>query len=199
MSEDTQTSVATETSTDAPDADDIPKAWYVINAYAGLEKKVAKALQEKIDLSPHSAYFGELLIPAEEVVELRGGQKRRSERKFFPGYILIHMHMNDDTWQVVNSTPRVKGFVGGKLNRPVPISDAEAQLILNRVEQSSDAATPKTTFGAGELVRVIDGPFVDFNGIVEEVNYEKNRLVVSVTIFGRSTPVELDFSQVEKG
>lgn len=176
-----------------------PKSWYVVNAYSGHEKKVAQAIEERIELSQYKNHFGEVVVPSEEVVEMRGGQKRRSERKFFPGYIFVHMAMNEHTWQVIKSTPRVIGFIGGTINNPVPISDEEAQLILDRVREGNDKDTPKTLFGAGELVRVIDGPFVDFNGIVEEVNYEKSRLVVSVTIFGRSTPVELDFSQVEKG
>ncbi len=177
----------------------IQKSWYVVNAYSGYEKKVAEVLRERIELSEHKDSFGDVLVPAEEVVEMKAGQKRKSERKFFPGYILVQMEMNEDTWQIVNSTPRIKGFIGGKKGKPLPISDREANLILDRIEQGNDKATPKTLFGPGELVRVIEGPFVDFNGIVEEVNYEKNRLVVSVTIFGRSTPVELDFSQVEKG
>lgn len=175
------------------------KSWYVVNAYSGHEKKVAEAIEERIELSQYKDHFGEVVVPSEEVVEMRGGQKRRSERKFFPGYIFVHMAMNEHTWHVVKSTPRVIGFIGGTINNPVPISDEEAQLILDRVREGDSKDTPKTLFGAGELVRVIDGPFVDFNGIVEEVNYEKSRLVVSVTIFGRSTPVELDFSQVEKG
>ena len=184
------------------------KRWYIVSAYSGYEKKVAHAIEERIELHNHQDDFGEVLVPSEEVVEMRAGQKRRSERKFFPGYILIHMNMNNDTFNLVKQTPRVKGFVGdnprggtmGDEKKKVPsISDKEAQLILDRVKEGNDKDTPKTMFRAGELVRVIDGPFVDFNGIVEEVNYEKSRLVVSVTIFGRSTPVELDFSQVEKG
>ena len=176
-----------------------PYRWYVINAYSGYEKKVATMLQETIDRSDHKNCFGEVLVPAEEVVEMKAGQKRRSERKFFPGYILVQMEMNDTTWQIVNSIPRIKGFIGGKKGKPIPISQEEADLILDRIQQGNDSTTPQALFGAGEIVRVIDGPFVDFNGIVEEVNYEKSRLVVSVTIFGRSTPVELDFVQVEKG
>ena len=183
----------------ATDSRDRTKSWYVVNAYSGYEKKVAEVLRERIELSQHKDSFGEVLVPSEEVVEMRAGQKRRSERKFFPGYILVQMMMNEDTWQIVNSTPRIKGFVGGKFGSPTPISDVEADFILDRIEQGNDEATPKMLFGVGELVRIIDGPFVDFNGIVEEINYEKSRLVVSVTIFGRSTPVELDFSQVEKG
>lgn len=187
-----------ESSTDQAVVDE-SKSWYVVSAYAGYEKKIAEAIRERIELSDQGSKFGEVLVPAEEVLELRAGQKRRSERKFFPGYILIHMEMDTDTWQLVKQTPRVKGFVGGTMRSPVPISDAEADLILDRVQQSNQTVAPKVVYSSGELVRVIDGPFNDFNGVVEEVNYEKSRLVVAVTIFGRSTPVELDFSQVEKG
>lgn len=140
-----------------------------------------------------------MLVPTEEVVEMRAGQKRRSQRKFFPGYVLVEMDLNDDTWHLVKETPRVMGFIGGTADQPAPLSDAEASAILDRVELGTDRAMPKIVFEPGELVRVVDGPFNDFNGVVEEVNYEKSRLVVAVTIFGRSTPVELDFSQVEKG
>ena len=141
--------------------------------------------------------FGDILVPTEEVVEMRGGQKRKSERKFFPGYVLVQMELDDDTWHLVKETPRVMGFIGGKADKPAPITDAEADAILQRV-QSADKPKPKTIFEPGEMVRVIDGPFNDFNGVVEEVNYEKSRLRVAVLIFGRSTPVELEFSQVEK-
>ena len=141
--------------------------------------------------------FGEVLVPTEEVVEMRGGQKRRSERKFFPGYVLVQMELGDDTWHLVKETPRVMGFIGGKADKPAPITEAEANTILQRVE-SGDAPKPKTLFEPGEMVRVVDGPFNDFNGVVEEVNYEKSKLHVAVLIFGRSTPVELDFGQVEK-
>jgi transcriptional antiterminator NusG len=140
-----------------------------------------------------------VLVPTEEVVEMRAGQKRRSQRKFFPGYVLVEMDLNDDTWHLVKETPRVMGFIGGTADQPAPLSDTEANAILDRVELGTDRAMPKIVFEPGELVRVVDGPFNDFNGVVEEVNYEKSRLVVAVTIFGRSTPVELDFSQVEKG
>lgn len=173
--------------------------WYVVHAYSGFEKAVARSLKERIDLSPLKEHFEEVLVPTEEVVEMRAGQKRRSERKFFPGYVLVHMDLNNDTWHLVKETPRVMGFIGGRADEPAPLSDAEAQAILARVQEGSEKATPKTMFEPGELVRVIDGPFNDFNGVVEEVNYEKSRMVVAVTIFGRSTPVELDFSQVEKG
>jgi transcriptional antiterminator NusG len=175
------------------------KRWYVVHAYSGFEKAVMRALQERVELSGLQDQFGEVLVPAEEVVEMRAGQKRRSERKFFPGYVLVEMELNDDTWHLVKDTPRVMGFIGGKADKPAPLTDAEANAILERVEEGGEKPTPKTLFEPGELVRVIDGPFNDFNGVVEEVNYEKSRLRVAVTIFGRSTPVELDFGQVEKG
>jgi transcriptional antiterminator NusG len=175
------------------------KRWYVVHAYSGFEKQVMRALRERITLSGLDDQFGEVLVPTEEVVEMRAGQKRRSERKFFPGYVLVEMELNDDTWHLVKDTPRVMGFIGGKADKPAPLSEAEARQILDRVEEGGEKPTPKTLFEPGELVRVIDGPFNDFNGVVEEVNYEKSRLRVAVTIFGRSTPVELDFDQVEKG
>ena len=175
------------------------KRWYVVHAYSGYEKQVMKALQERISLSGLEEKFGEILVPSEEVVEMRAGKKRRSERKFFPGYVLVEMDLDDDSWHLVKETPRVMGFIGGKADEPAPISDSEAEAILRRVQVGTENVTPKTIFEPGELVRVIDGPFNDFNGVVEEVNYEKNRLHVAVTIFGRSTPVELDFGQVEKG
>tara|TARA_A100001037_G_scaffold55918_1_gene48115 strand:+ start:572 stop:1126 length:555 start_codon:yes stop_codon:yes gene_type:complete len=178
---------------------EVSKKWYVVHAYSGFEKNVARSLAERVELSTLGEYFGEILVPTEEVVEMRAGQKRRSERKFFPGYVLVHMELTDDTWHLVKETPRVMGFIGGKADQPAPLTDAEANAILDRVAQGSEKATPKTTFEPGEIVRVIDGPFNDFNGVVEEVNYEKSRLQVAVTIFGRSTPVELDFGQVEKG
>ena len=175
------------------------KKWYVVHAYSGFEKNVARTLQERVELSNFKEFFGEILVPTEEVVEMRAGQKRRSERKFFPGYVLVQMELNDDTWHLVKETPRVMGFIGGKADQPAPLTDAEANAILDRVAAGSEKATPKTVFEPGEIVRVIDGPFNDFSGVVEEVNYEKNRLHVAVTILGRSTPVELDFDQVEKG
>ena len=175
------------------------KKWYVVHAYSGFEKNVARALKERVALSEFGDLFGEILVPTEEVVEMRAGQKRRSERKFFPGYVLVEMELNDDTWHLVKETPRVMGFIGGKADQPAPLTEREAAAILDRVAAGSEKATPKTVFEPGEIVRVIDGPFNDFNGVVEEVNYEKSRLQVAVTIFGRSTPVELDFGQVEKG
>lgn len=173
------------------------KRWYVVHAYSGFEKKVASSLKERIELHGMQEKFGDVLVPTEEVVEMRAGQKRKSERKFFPGYVLVQMELDDDTWHLVKETPRVMGFIGGKADKPAPITDAEADAILQRV-QSGDKPRPKTIFEPGEMVRVIDGPFNDFNGVVEEVNYEKSRLQVAVLIFGRSTPVELEFSQVEK-
>ena len=173
--------------------------WYVVHAYSGFEKQVMRALHERIELNGLQDKFGEILVPAEEVVEMRAGKKRISERKFFPGYVLVEMDLDDVSWHMVKETPKVLGFIGGKADQPAPITDAEAATILQRVQAGSEQATPKTVFEPGELVRVIDGPFNDFNGVVEEVNYEKNRLHVAVTIFGRSTPVELDFGQVEKG
>ncbi|MFT6436898.1 MAG: transcriptional antiterminator NusG [Candidatus Azotimanducaceae bacterium] len=173
--------------------------WYVVHAYSGFEKQVMRSLHERIELSGLQEKFGEILVPAEEVVEMRAGKKRRSERKFFPGYVLVEMDLDDVSWHLVKETPKVLGFIGGKADQPAPITEAEAATILQRVQAGSEQATPKTVFEPGELVRVIDGPFNDFNGVVEEVNYEKNRLHVAVTIFGRSTPVELDFGQVEKG
>ncbi|EAW29680.1 transcription antitermination protein NusG [marine gamma proteobacterium HTCC2143] len=173
------------------------KRWYVVHAYSGYEKKVANMLKERIELHKMQEKFGDVLVPTEEVVEMRGGQKRRSERKFFPGYVLVEMELGDDTWHLVKETPRVLGFIGGKADKPAPITEAEANTILQRVE-SGEAPKPKTLFEPGEMVRVVDGPFNDFNGVVEEVNYEKSKLHVAVLIFGRSTPVELDFGQVEK-
>jgi transcriptional antiterminator NusG len=174
------------------------KHWYVVHAYSGYEKKVAGALRERVELAGLQEDFGEILVPTEEVVEIRGGQKRKSERKFFPGYVLVQMELTDDTWHLVKETPRVMGFIGGKADNPAPITDREADVILARMQASEEAPRPKTMFEPGELVRVIDGPFNDFNASVEEVNYEKSKLKVAVTIFGRSTPVELDFIQVEK-
>ena len=174
------------------------KRWYVVHAYSGYEKKVAATLLERVKLAKMEDRFGEILVPTEEVVEMRAGQKRKSERKFFPGYVLVEMELDDQTWHLVKETPRVLGFIGGKADKPSPITEREANAILQRVEEGVDKPRPKTLFEAGEMVRVIDGPFNDFNGVVEEVDYDKSRLKVAVLIFGRSTPVELDFTQVEK-
>ncbi|MEZ5510284.1 MAG: transcription termination/antitermination protein NusG [Gammaproteobacteria bacterium] len=175
------------------------KRWYVVHAYSGFEKHVKRSLQERVKRAGMEDQFGEILVPTEEVVEMRGGQKRKSERKFFPGYVLVQMEMNDSTWHLVKECPKVMGFIGGTADKPAPISDREAAAILQRVEDGVEKPKPKTLFEPGEVVRVTDGPFADFNGVVEEVNYEKSRLQVAVLIFGRSTPVELEFSQVEKG
>jgi transcriptional antiterminator NusG len=174
------------------------KRWYVVHAYSGHEKKVASSLRERVARAGMEGFFGDILVPTEEVVEMRGGQKRKSERKFFPGYVLVQMELNDETWHLVKETPRVMGFIGGKADNPAPITDREAAAILQQVQDSEEKPRPKTMFEPGELVRVIEGPFNDFNATVEEVNYDKSRLRVAVMIFGRSTPVELEFNQVEK-
>jgi len=174
------------------------KRWYVLHAYSGFEHQVKRSLEDRIRHGGMEDLFGEILVPTEEVVEMRGGQKRRSERKFFPGYVLVQMELNDDTWHLVKSVPKIMGFIGGSSDRPSPISDREAEQILNRVQEGAEKPKPKILFEPGEMVRVTDGPFTDFNGVVEEVNYEKSRLRVAVLIFGRSTPVELEFGQVEK-
>jgi len=174
------------------------KRWYVVHAYSGFEKQVQRSLKERIERSGIEELFGEILVPTEEVVEMKKGVKRRSERKFFPGYVLVEMEMNEDSWHLVKDVPKVMGFIGGKQDKPAPISQKEADMILNRVAEGVDKPKPKVLFEPGEMVRVIDGPFNDFNGTVEEINYDKSRLRVAVSIFGRSTPVELDFQQVEK-
>ncbi len=173
--------------------------WYVVHAYSGFENQVVRSLKERIKLYHMEDKFGEVLVPTEEVVEMRAGQKRKSERKFFPGYVLVQMEMDDNTWHLVKDVPKVMGFIGGTSNRPAPITDKEADKILQRVQEGVEKPRPKVLFEPGEVVRVTEGPFADFNGVVEEVNYEKSRLRVAVLIFGRSTPVELEFGQVEKG
>lgn len=175
------------------------KRWYVVHAYSGFEHQVKRSLQERVKRMDMEDQFGDILVPTEEVVEMREGQKRKSDRKFFPGYVLVQMEMNDDTWHLVKDVPKVMGFIGGTSDRPAPISDREADAILQRVQEGVDKPRPKILFEPGEVVRIIDGPFNDFNGVVEEVDYEKSRLRVAVLIFGRSTPVELEFHQVEKG
>ena len=174
------------------------KRWYVVHAYSGFEKSVQRALDERIQRQGMQDFFGRVLVPVEEVVELKLGQKSISERKFFPGYVLVEMEMNDESWHLVKSTPKVTGFVGGTANKPAPISEKEVEKIMQQMQDGVDKPRPKVLFEVGEVVRVKEGPFTDFNGSVEEVNYEKNRLRVSVMIFGRSTPVELEFAQVEK-
>ena len=175
------------------------KRWYVVHAYSGYEKHVMRSLTERVSSLGMEEFFGEILVPTEEVVEMRDGKKRKSERKFYPGYVLVQMEMNDSTWHLVKETPRVMGFIGGTAEKPAPITEREADAILQRVADRTDKPRPKTIFEPGEIVRVIDGPFADFNGVVEELDYEKNRIKVSVLIFGRSTPVDLEFGQVEKG
>lgn len=172
--------------------------WYVVHAYSGFESQVKRSLEERIKLKAMEEKFGQILVPTEEVIEMRDGQKRKSDRKFFPGYVLVQMDMDDDTWHLVKETPRVMGFIGGTSDKPAPISEKEAQAILDRVQEGTERPRPKVLFEPGEVVRINDGPFNDFNGVVEEVDYEKNRLRVEVSIFGRSTPVDLDFGQVEK-
>lgn len=172
--------------------------WYVVHAYSGMEKAVERNLRERIDRAGMQSKFGRILVPTEEVVELKGGKKSVTERRFFPGYVLVEMQMDDDTWHLVKHTSKVTGFVGGAKNRPAPISEAEVMKIVNQMQEGSDKPRHKVEFEVGEYVRVKEGPFTDFNGTVEEVNYEKSKVRVAVTIFGRSTPVELEFSQVEK-
>lgn len=189
---------SSQNSVDNANTDTEKKRWYVVQAYSGSEKFVRDVIKERIKGHSAESLFAEILVPTEEVVEMRGSQKRRSERKFFPGYVLVRMVMNDETWHLIKSVPKVLGFIGDRSDQPAPISDREVDAILNRIEESVDKPKPKALFEVGEVVRVIDGPFNDFSGVVEEVNYEKNSLQVAISIFGRSTPVELDFSQVEK-
>ncbi|TVO50790.1 MULTISPECIES: transcription termination/antitermination protein NusG [Denitromonas] len=176
----------------------MPKRWYVVHAYSGFEKSVQRALIERINRAEMQDLFGQVLVPVEEVVEMKAGQKSISERKFFPGYVLVEMEMNEETWHLVKSTPRVTGFIGGTGNKPTPISEKEVAKIMSQIQEGVEKPRPKVLFEVGEVVRVKEGPFTDFHGAVEDVNYEKSKLRVSVTIFGRGTPVELDFGQVEK-
>lgn len=172
--------------------------WYVVHAYSGMEKAVERNILERINRAGMQNKFGRILVPMEEVVEVKNGQKRTTERKFFPGYVLVEMIMDDESWHLVKHTNKVTGFVGGAKNRPAPISEEEVMKIVNQMQEGSEKPRHKVEFEVGEYVRVKDGPFTDFNGSVEEVNYEKNKVRVAVTIFGRSTPVELEFSQIEK-
>lgn len=174
------------------------KKWYVVQAYSGFEKNVQRILEERIAREEMGDYFGQILVPVEKVVDIRNGRKTISERKSYPGYVLVEMEMTDDSWHLVKSTPRVSGFIGGRANRPTPISQREAEIILQQVQTGIEKPKPKVEFEVGQQVRANEGPFADFNGVVEEVNYERNKLRVSVQIFGRETPVELEFSQVEK-
>jgi transcriptional antiterminator NusG len=174
------------------------KRWYVVHVYSGMEKSVARAIRERAERAGMGEKFGRILVPTEEVVEMKGGQRTISERRFFPGYVLVEMEMDDDTWHLVKHTNKVTGFIGGSGTRPSPISEKEVEKIMAQMQEGVEKPRPKTLFEVGEMVRVREGPFTDFNGNVEEVNYDKNRLRVSVTIFGRATPVELEFGQVEK-
>jgi transcriptional antiterminator NusG len=172
--------------------------WYVVHAYSGFENQVKRSLEDRVKRSGLDEKFGQILVPTEEVVEMRDGQKRKSDRKFFPGYVLVQMDMDEASWHLVKDCPKVMGFIGGSSDKPTPISQREAQNILDRIQEGVEKPKPKVLFEVGEVVRVIDGPFTDFNGVVEEVNYDKSRLRVAVSIFGRSTPVELEFGQVSK-
>lgn len=172
--------------------------WYVVHAYSGFENQVKRSLEDRVKRSGLDEKFGQILVPTEEVVEMRDGQKRKSDRKFFPGYVLVQMEMDEASWHLVKDCPKVMGFIGGSSDKPTPISQREAQNILDRIQEGVEKPKPKVLFEVGEVVRVIDGPFTDFNGVVEEVNYDKSRLRVAVSIFGRSTPVELEFGQVSK-
>lgn len=174
-------------------------SWYVVHTYSQFEKSVSRALAERIQRESMQDKFGQILVPVEEVVELKGGQKVTSERKFFPGYVLVEMEMTDESWHLVKNTPKVTGFLGGSAMRPTPISEKEVQNIMQQMQAGVEKPRPKVLFEVGESVRVKEGPFTDFTGMVEEVNYDKNKIRVAVTIFGRATPVELDFGQVEKG
>ena len=172
--------------------------WYVVHAYSGFENQVKRSLEDRVKRSGLDEKFGQILVLTEEVVEMRDGQKRKSDRKFFPGYVLVQMDMDEASWHLVKDCPKVMGFIGGSSDKPTPISQREAQNILDRIQEGVEKPKPKVLFEVGEVVRVIDGPFTDFNGVVEEVNYDKSRLRVAVSIFGRSTPVELEFGQVSK-
>ncbi len=201
-----ETTVLTET-TDNVMKSDVHKRWYVVHAYSGFEKSVAQALRDRIVRTGMEERFGDVLVPTEEIIEMRAGQKRRSERKFFPGYVLVQIATNieggipridSESWHLIKETPKVMGFIGGTADKPLPIKDEEADAILQRVQDGVEKPKPKVLFEPGQMVRVVDGPFNDFNGVVEEVNYDKSRVRVAVLIFGRSTPVELEFAQVEK-
>ncbi|MCM1128354.1 MAG: transcription termination/antitermination protein NusG [Alistipes senegalensis] len=198
MSEERQEELNVAAASSAGGAASDKKRWYVVHAYSGMEKSVRRALLERIERMGMKDRFGEILVPTEEVVEVKAGQKSVTERRFFPGYILVEMEMTDETWHLVRNTPKITGFIGGKSNRPTPIPQHEIDKLLQQMQDGVDKPRPKVSYEVGELVRIKEGPFADFNGNVEEVNYEKSRLRVLVTIFGRSTPVELEFGQVEK-
>lgn len=198
MSENSQEDLKAGTEAGVGDSVSDKKRWYVVHAYSGMEKSVRRALLERIDRMGMKDQFGEIMVPTEEVVEVKSGQKTVTERRFFPGYILVEMEMTDETWHLVKNTPKITGFVGGKSNRPTPVPQRDIDKLLQQMQEGVDKPRPKVSYEVGELVRIKEGPFADFNGNVEEVNYEKSRLRVLVTIFGRSTPVELEFGQVEK-
>jgi len=192
------TTTDTAATPEAPLAPQGNKRWYVVHAYSGMEKSVMRALTERVIRADMQDKFGRILVPTEEVVEIKNGHKAITERRFFPGYVLVEMEMTDETWHLVKNTNKVTGFVGGKANKPTPISQREVEKILAQMQEGVEKPRPKVLFEVGEMVRVKEGPFTDFNGNVEEVNYEKSRIRVAVTIFGRSTPVELEFGQIEK-
>ncbi len=200
-----QSGQTAKTAAPQTEADRIPEnnnpnmRWFVVQAFSGYEKKVKQSILDHIMRAGKQDYFGRILVPTEEVVEMKAGQKRISERKFFPGYVLVEMELTDESWHLVKNVPRVAGFIGGTENRPMPITDKEADEIIQQISDSVDKPRMKFTFAPGEIVRIVDGPFLDFNGVVEDANFEKAKLKVSVMIFGRSTPVELNFTQVEKG
>ncbi len=193
MTEAVNQEVATPESPANPDL-----KWYVVHAYSGMEKAVERNIQERIGRAGMQSKFGRIMVPTEEVVEIKNGVKRTTERKLFPGYVLVEMVMDDDTWHLIKNTSKVTGFVGGAKNRPAPISEADVMKIVHQIQEGTEKPRHKVEFEVGEYVRVKEGPFTDFNGTVEEVNYEKSKVRVSVTIFGRATPVELEFAQIEK-
>jgi transcriptional antiterminator NusG len=193
-----QNEVASDVVQPNPVVNTTKKQWYVVHAYSGMEKAVERNLRERIDRSGMGEKFGRILVPVEEVIELRNGKKSVSERRFFPGYVLVEMEMADDSWHLVKHTNKVTGFVGGAKNRPAPISEAEVMKIVSQMQEGIEKPRPKVEWSVGEMVRVKEGPFTDFNGAIEDVNYDKSKVRVAVTIFGRATPVELDFAQVEK-
>lgn len=192
----TDTPAAAQVLSMAPTNPDL--RWYVVHAYSGMEKTVERNILERISRAGMQDKFGRVLVPMEEVVEIKNGQKKTTERKFFPGYVLVEMIMDDDTWHLIKHTNKVTGFVGGTKNRPAPISEAEVMKIVHQMQEGTEKPRHKVEFVVGEFVRVKDGPFTDFTGSVEDVNYDKSKVRVAVTIFGRSTPVELEFSQIEK-
>ena len=199
------TDIVETLSADLPETPETPAApvnpdlrWYIVHAYSGMEKAVERNITERIAQSGMQSKFARILVPTEEVVEIKNGQRKTTERRLFPGYVFVEMIMDDESWHLVKHTNKVTGFVGGAKNRPAPISEAEVQKIVSQMQEGSEKPRHKIEFLPGELVRVKEGPFTDFNGSVEEVNYEKSKVRVSVTIFGRATPVELEFSQIEK-